>query len=71
MPNPHLLADEDFRADALSGVHPVLRRKYQPRNPMGKCLACGQPFLLKDMTEDGLCFEDHRIVKLLEEGKLA
>ena len=61
---------ESIESDALSDVHPVLRRKYQPRNPMGKCRACGQPFLLKDMTEDGLCFEDDRRVKNFERGRL-
>ena len=63
----HILADA---IEAAQDIHPALRRRYQPRNPMGKCRACGQPFLLKDMTEDGLCFEDDARVRNFERGRL-
>jgi hypothetical protein len=72
MANPRLMADDDFRADALSShdVHPVLRRLHWPEPETAKCRACGQRFLLAELTDDLLCRDDDEAVRDYEAGRI-
>jgi hypothetical protein len=70
----HICEDEyeDYRQQAAEQrlIHPVLRRRYWPEPETAKCRACGQRFLLSDLSDDLLCRECDAAVLKMEEGRI-
>ncbi len=68
----HICEDEraDYEAERCEarGIHPALRSRPEPET--GKCRACGQRFLIDELSEDCLCASCDAAVKEMEEGRI-